>query len=182
MTVVAGPLPWRLAAANIFVPTIGSSVGTDSVACAPCPFVPSDDVMAPLPMVLMWLPTVPETTVTVTWQRPGVSPLFAGIVPPVSESAAVPGAAATTPPHVVVAFAGDAIVTLAGRVSVNAAPVAGSGFGFSRSTVRVDGSPMETVSGVKLLLTATAASELVGARSTATTSAWRHRPRAPSHP
>ena len=53
VTVVAGPSPWRLPGEITFVPTIGSSAGPSSVAWAAWAFLPSDDVTAPLPKVLM---------------------------------------------------------------------------------------------------------------------------------
>ena len=87
-------------------------------------------------------------TLTVTVHEP-----LAGIVPPESAALAPPFAAVTAPPaHVVAPDAGVALTTLAGYVSVNAAPVIAVAFGFVSVIVRVDVPLMPIALGLNALV------------------------------
>ena len=74
-----------------------------------------------------------ETTLIVSWHWPGLPPLIAGIVPPVSAIGRRPGVAVTVKPQVLLPMvSGFATTTFAGSVSVTATPVAIDGVGIQQ--------------------------------------------------
>lgn len=95
-----------------------------------------------------------EVTSTETVQEPEIPPLFAGTLPPRSES--VRPTIVIVPPQVVDAFAGLAKLNPAGRVSDQATgsveSVSAKLFGLYTTTVRVETPPAEMLMGLKLLL------------------------------
>lgn len=68
-----------------------------------------EEVSAPAGIVLIRFPGVVEVTFTDTEQEPGVTPLWAGTVPPLNEKVVPPGTAATEPPQVFELLTGFAI-------------------------------------------------------------------------
>ena len=100
-------------------------------------------------------------------------PTAAGIVPPENEKLVAPDTAVTPPPQVLDAFAGVAMTTVPGRLSVNAVAVAAAGLLLIRMTVSVDVCPAETLVGLNVLLTPMAARATDGTTSTAANSALR---------
>ena len=175
VTVDAVPPPWRFVGANALTPVTGRSAATVSVAFAFCGFVPCDDATAPAGMLLMNTPAAGDSTSTVTVHWPATPPDAAGIVPPESEKLPAPGIAVTAPPHEVVAFAGLATTTVPGSASVNAVPVAAAGLLLRRKTVSVETWPAETLIGLKVLLTPTAAKAAGAAMARASPTARSNR-------
>ena len=124
--------------------------GTVKVALASVAFSPLLVVKAPMGSVFRWLPAVAVTS-TVTVQTPGVVLLPPGIVPPVKVSVELPAVAESTPPQVLVALGEASIVTPLGKVSVNAAPVAGLVLALLKVMVRVETPPAPMVAGSNAL-------------------------------
>lgn len=81
----------------------------------------------------------------------------AGIVPPVRLSVMPPGVAEAVPPQVVLTFAGFAILTPLGKVSVIVAFVSGTPLALVRVTVSWLAEPSTMLLGLKVLLTLGAA-------------------------
>ena len=100
-------------------------------------------VTAPIGIVLLRLPLLTDVTLTVTVQLPP-----AGMVPPDNENAPAPATAETEPPaQVVPAPVGLATKRVAGRLSVNAAPVRALPLELLRVTVRTETPPPGIVAG-----------------------------------
>ena len=72
-------------------------------------FPPPVEVSAPAGIVLIRGPGVAEVTFTDTVHEPGVTPLWAGTVPPLNEKVVLPGTATTEPPQVFEILTGFAI-------------------------------------------------------------------------
>lgn len=68
-----------------------------------------EEVSAPAGIVLIRFPGVVEVTFTDTVHEPGVTPLWAGTVPPLNEKVVPPGTAATEPPQVFESLTGFAM-------------------------------------------------------------------------
>lgn len=63
---------------------------------------PPVEVNAPAGIVLMMFPGVVDVTLMDTVQDPGVTPDWAGTVPPLKDNVVEPATAVTVPPHVLV--------------------------------------------------------------------------------
>ena len=86
-------------------------------------------------------------------QTPGTDPTWAGIEPPVSWIACVPGTAITVPPEqVVLALGTGATVRSPGKLSDTNTSTSGEVFVFCKVIVRVDTPKGATASGVNPLL------------------------------
>lgn len=113
--------------------TVGGN-STVKGALAALRLVPPLDVSPPAAKVLLNVPAVADVTLTVT-----VQVLFAGMVAPEIASDGPEATAVTVPRGQVVAPPGAAVfVTPAGYVSVKAATVISTAFGFVRETVNND--------------------------------------------
>ena len=124
---------------NAFV-TVGRA-STVSVADAPAA-VPAF-VVVTMPVELLYDPVLAEVTFTVTVHEP-----LAGTVPDASATLPPLFAAVTLPaPHVVAPLAAAVLTRFAGYVSVKAAPVTATAFGFVSVIVRVDVPPAAIVAG-----------------------------------
>ena len=110
------------------------------------PLLPAEDVRSP--DVLVWVPTVPEVTLTLTVHTASLPPSR----PPVKLMVPPPSGALTTPSRQVVEpFAGSAIVTAPGRMSVNARLVTGVVSPFVIVNTSIDTLPGPMLSGVNTL-------------------------------
>ena len=114
-----------------------------------------------------------ETTLIVNWHCPGLPPLIASIVPPVSGIGRVPATIApVAKPQVLLPIvSGEATVTPLGSVSVTLTPVADDALGLSSVIVSSETCPATTEFGAKLLLMPTDANASAGASSAATSRA-----------
>ncbi len=126
---------------NAFV-TPTTTVTTVRVAAAGAMFPPPLSVVTPPGgMTFSWLPAALAVTTTVTVQLP-----FRGIVPPAS--ATVPAVWLTVPEQVVAAVP-PTVFSLAGSVSVKAAPVSATAAGLVSVIVNVEVFPAGTAGGEK---------------------------------
>lgn len=114
----------------------GSTPPTYSVALAGSVLLmvvpPPEDDNSPAGIILTRFPTTVAVTLMDTVQDPGVDPLCAGTVPPLSTKVVVPGTAVTVPPQVLMTPAGSSI-TMPGcsrtKLSVQDAFVNGNALG-----------------------------------------------------
>jgi hypothetical protein len=119
----------------------GRSVATVKLALA-VPLFPALDVRSP--ETFMYVPAEPPTTSTVSEHdaEAATEPSLKAIVPP-------PLGAVSVPPQVVEAFAGAAIVTPAGKMSVNAKSATGDPTSLAISNRSVETPPGPIVPGTK---------------------------------
>jgi hypothetical protein len=102
----------------------------------------------------MRFPMVVEVILRDTVHDPGVTPDWAGTVPPLSEKVVPPAAALTVPPQELVRPTGLAMLRpgwIPSKLSVHEAFVSGNPLGLKMVTLRRDVPPDEIDSGEKLL-------------------------------
>ena len=166
--------PRMMDAADITVIVAGSMPTTE----AAFDIEPVTPVAEIVPVVFVWFPFVVTVSSTWTEQVAGVtsdvsgSTVADGSVPPLNVIVESPGVAATVPPQSLVAPFGVATTSPAGRLSVNAMPVAPS----TVSELEIPkftptSEPVVTTSAKKLLLRVGAVSACAGAADRSTIAA-----------
>jgi len=115
---------------------------------------PPVEVNAPAGIVLIRFPVVVEVTLIDTVHAPGVTPDWAGTVPPLKDKVVDPATAVTEPPHELVNPTGLAMESPGCtpiKLSIHAALVNGNIFGLKIVTFRRDTPPAAMDIGEKLL-------------------------------